>query len=195
MQTVQSKKERTTLSAMDWEREALEMIAERGLAALAIEPLARRMGITKGSFYWHFPNREALLEQSLKLWEEHDSRNLNTALGAIAEPRDRLISFFRSVSHERLTHDVFSALCAAADHSQVVPVLERVARRRMQHIASAFEELGFESGQAAHRARLIYSVYLGFLQLQRQQQTPALSSQEFDAYVEHVIASLIPPGA
>jgi AcrR family transcriptional regulator len=150
------------------------------------------MGITKGSFYWHFPNRESLLEQALLRWEEHDSRNLNTALGAIAEPRDRLISFFRRVGQERLTHDVYSALCAAADHAQVEPVLERVANRRMQHVASAFEELGFESEAAAHRARLVYSVYLGFLQLQRQQQTPSLSSQEFEAYIEHVIATLIP---
>jgi AcrR family transcriptional regulator len=195
MQSAGHKKERGTLSASDWEREALEMMAERGVSALAVEPLARRMGITKGSFYWHFPNREALLEQALKRWEQHDTRNLNTALGAIAAPRERLISFFRRVGHERLTHDVYSALCAAADHEQVEPVLERVANRRIQHIASAFEELGFESEHAAHRARLVYSVYLGFLQLQRQHQTPSLSSQAFEAYIEHVIATLIPAQA
>ena len=102
------------------------------------------------------------------------------------------MSFFRRVGQERLTHDVFSALCAASDHVQVEPVLERVAERRMQHIASAFEELGFESVSAGHRARLVYSVYLGFLQLQRQQQTPNLSSHEFEAYIEHVISTLVP---
>jgi len=192
MQLGRKKKSRTTLSAGDWERAALEMVAERGVNALAVEPLARRMGITKGSFYWHFPNRRALLEQALLRWEEHDSRNLNTALGAIDEPRERLISFFRRVGQERLTHDVYSALCAASDHVLVEPVLERVAERRMQHIAGAFEELGFESAAAVHRARLVYSVYLGFLQLQRQQQTPSLSSQEYEAYIEHVIETLIP---
>ncbi len=192
MQTNHHKKERSTLTAADWEREALEMIAEKGVGAMAVEPLARRMGITKGSFYWHFPNREALLEQALIRWEEHDSRNLNTALGAISAPRDRLISFCRRVGQEKLTHEVFSALCAAADHAQVEPVLERVANRRMQHISSAFEELGFEAEAASHRARLVYSVYLGFLQLQRQHQTPSLSGHEFEAYIEHVIKSLIP---
>ena len=69
--------ERTTLNASDWEKEALELIAEQGVQALAIEPLARRMGITKGSFYWHFSGRGALLDQALQRWEEHDSRNLN----------------------------------------------------------------------------------------------------------------------
>ena len=186
------KSKRVTLSAADWEQEALKMIAEQGLGAVAVEPLARRMGITKGSFYWHFTNREALLEQSLKLWEEHDTRNLTSSLGAITDPRERLRQFFRAVGRERFTHDVYSALCASADHPQVEPVLERVADRRMQQIAAAFAEIGFGPDEAEHRARLCYSAYLGFLQLRRQRQAPQLSSQAFEAYVEHVIGTLIP---
>ena len=193
MQAVATKKTRSKLSAADWELHALEMIGEQGVRAFAVEPLARRMGITKGSFYWHFPNREALLDQALASWEKHDVRNLNASLGAIEDPRERLKSFFRRVGRERLTHQVFSALCEATDHPQVEPVLERVASRRMRHIAKAFEELGLASDDADHRARLTYSVYLGFLQLQRQHQTPSLSSQAFEAYIEHVIATLIPP--
>jgi AcrR family transcriptional regulator len=186
------KNERITLSADDWAREALELIAEQGVQALAVEPLARRMGITKGSFYWHFSSRDALLKRALGRWEEHDSRNLNSALGEIDHPRDRLESFFRRVGKEKLTHEVYSELCAAAGHSQVEPVLERVAERRMKHLSAAFEELGMEPFAARNQARLTYSVYLGFLQLQRQHQTPSLSSEEFDAYIEHVIKTLIP---
>ncbi len=184
--------DRETLTAADWEQEALQLIAEKGVQALAIEPLARRMHVTKGSFYWHFAGREALLEQSLKRWEEHDSRNLNMSLGEIDDPRERLVSFFRRVGKEKLTHEVYSELCAAAGHRQVEPVLERVAERRMKHIAAAFEELGMSAEMASYRARLTYSVYLGFLQLQRQHQTPALSSEAFDAYLDHVIETLIP---
>ena len=184
--------ERPTLSAADWEQAAVELIAEKGVQAVAIEPLARRMGITKGSFYWHFPNRESLLEQALQRWEEHDARNLNKSLGEINQPRDRLISFFRRVGKEKLTHEVYSALCAAAGHPQVEPVLERVANRRMAHLSAAFREMGMPENQANNQARLTYSVYLGFLQLQRQHQTPSLSSDEFEAYIEHVIATLIP---
>ena len=190
--TALDKNERSTLCAEDWEREALELIAEQGVQALAVEPLARRMGITKGSFYWHFSGREALLERALSRWEEHDSRNLNASLGEIDHPRDRLVSFFRRVGKEKLTHEVYSELCAAAGHPQVEPVLERVAERRMEHLSAAFEELGMSPVRARHQARLTYSVYLGFLQLQRQHQTPSLSSEEFDAYIEHVIRTLIP---
>jgi len=186
------KSEKSTLSATDWEREALVLIGEQGIPALAVEPLARRMGVTKGSFYWHFTGRESLLDRALQRWEEHDSRNLNKSLGEIDHPRDRLVSFFRRVGKEKLTHEVYSELCAAAGHPQVKPVLERVAERRMQHLSAAFEELGMEPVSARYRARLTYSVYLGFLQLQRQHQTPNLSSEEFDAYIEHVIKTLIP---
>jgi len=71
-------------------------------------------------------------------------------------------------------------------------LLERVAERRMRHIEAAFGEIGFNPEESSHRARLTYSTYLGFLQLQRQHQAPQLSSEEFEAYMIHVIATLIP---
>ena len=189
---VSKKKERSTLSAGDWEQQALVLIAEKGIRAVAVESLAKRMGVTKGSFYWHFHNRESLLEQSLIRWEKHDAANLQTSLSAIDDPRERLRSFFRRTGREKLTHNVYSSLCMASDHPQVEPLLERVAERRMKHIEKAYEEIGFDPQQASHRARLTYSAYLGFLQLQRQHQTPSLSSEEFEAYMTHVIATLIP---
>jgi len=190
--TVVKNKERSTLSAGDWEQQALVLIAEKGIRAVAVESLARRMGVTKGSFYWHFQNRESLLEQSLLRWEKHDEVNLQTSLSAIDDPRERLRSFFRRTGREKLTHNVYSSLCMASDHPQVEPLLERVAARRMKHIEKAFEEIGFDPQEASHRARLTYSTYLGFLQLQKQHQTPSLSSEEFEAYMTHVIATLIP---
>ena len=191
-QSIAKKKERSTLSAGDWEQQALILIAEKGIRAVAVESLARRMGVTKGSFYWHFNNRESLLEQSLIRWEKHDATNLQTSLSAIEDPRERLRSFFRRTGREKLTHNVYSSLCTASDHPQVEPLLERVAERRMKHIEKAFEEIGFDPQEASHRARLTYSAYLGFLQLQQQHQTPSLSSEAFEAYMTHVIATLIP---
>ena len=191
-QPVAKKRERSTLSAGDWEQQALVLIAEKGIRAVAVESLAARMGVTKGSFYWHFQNRESLLEQSLIRWEKHDAANLHTSLSLIDDPRERLRSFFRRTGREKLTHNVYSSLCMASDHPQVEPLLERVAERRMKHIEKAYEEIGFDSRAASHRARLTYSAYLGFLQLQKQHQTPSLSSEEFEAYMTHVIATLIP---
>ena len=57
------------LTADDWAQAALDLISEQGVAAVAVEPLARRLGVTKGSFYWHFPSRDALLQAALERWE------------------------------------------------------------------------------------------------------------------------------
>ncbi|MCF6263097.1 MAG: TetR/AcrR family transcriptional regulator [Xanthomonadales bacterium] len=187
------KTEKGKLTASDWERGALELIAEQGINAVAVESLARRMGITKGSFYWHFPNRQALIEQSLLRWLEHDERNLQLLMDAIEDPRERLILFFRrSTQVHKLTHDVYTALCFAPDHPLVEPVLAAVAERRTSYLANAFCELGMDTESANFRARLTYAAYVGYLQLMQQEQAPVPESPEFEAYLEHVIKTLIP---
>lgn len=182
---------RARLSSDDWERAALELIAEKGVRGLAVEPLARRLDITKGSFYWHFKDRDTLLAATLRRWEEHDTRNLNRALGAVEHPGQQLVRFFRRVVEEGLTHEVYRELCAAADDPIVTPVIRRVTERRMAQITAAFSKMRMSPEDAEHRARMAYSAYLGFLQLQRQNQAPEIGSQAFQNYVQHVIRLLI----
>lgn len=56
------------LRAVDWAQAALDVVATDGVNAVAVEPLARKLGVTKGSFYWHFPSRDALLHAALERW-------------------------------------------------------------------------------------------------------------------------------
>jgi len=63
-----------TLTAADWAEAALQLIAEAGLGALTVETLAGRLGVTKGSFYWHFKGRSELLAASLRRWEHRPPR-------------------------------------------------------------------------------------------------------------------------
>ena len=81
------KLEKSRLSAEDWALAALDVIAEQGLAAVAVEPLARRLGVTKGSFYWHFPSREALLVAALERWEKTEQETVFGQLEAVSDPR------------------------------------------------------------------------------------------------------------
>ena len=78
--------ERARLSAADWEQGALDLIASQGLGAVAVEALARQLGVTKGSFYWHFPTREALLKAALLRWE-NQAEALFDEVEAIEQPR------------------------------------------------------------------------------------------------------------
>lgn len=169
------------------------MLAEEGVGALAVEALARRLGVTKGSFYWHFKNREALLQAALNRWEADDEGELQQHIGAAGDhPRERLGALFRWVSGEAQAHRIYAALLQALDHPLVQPTMTRVSQRRMDFLEAAFREAGLESAVARHRARLTYAAYVGFLQLNLTLELPHLSHEQYEAYVEHVIATLVP---
>jgi AcrR family transcriptional regulator len=189
---VRQKPERTRLSAEDWEDAALNLISEQGVGALAVEALARQLGVTKGSFYWHFRTREALLQAALERWEQYGEREIISQIEAIPDPRERLPELFRRVAHELHPHRVYAALLKALDHPLVVPVMARVSKRRTEFLHTAYTEAGLETDEALNRARLTYAAYVGFLQLNFTLGLPRLSHEEFDAYVEHMIATLIP---
>ncbi|HEX7815637.1 helix-turn-helix domain-containing protein [Dyella sp.] len=187
-----NKTERSRLSAEDWEDAALALIAEQGVGAVAVEALARQLGVTKGSFYWHFRTREALLQASLERWEQYGEREVIIQIESIPNPRERLPELFRRVAHEIQPHRVYAALLKALDHPQVVPVMARVSQRRVDFLHTAYKQAGMEPVEALNRARLTYAAYVGFLQLNFTLGLPRISHEEFDAYVEHMIATLIP---
>src|SRR5215831_599523 len=85
------------LSADDWAGAALAALAEGGLAAVAVEPLAARLGATKGSFYWHFANRSALQEAAVLRWEERHTEAVIARLAGLADPAERLRRLFDTV--------------------------------------------------------------------------------------------------
>lgn len=189
--TVTQIETRGRLSAADWEQAALDAIAEQGIGGAAVEPLARRLGVTKGSFYWHFPTRETLLKAALERWERIDEEEF-LGVEPIRDPRERLRALFRRTSREMQSHVVYSALLRALDHPVVQPVMSRVSQKRIDFLTIAYRQLGLDRLAASYRARLAYAAYAGFLQLSLQLGLPRLSHSEFDEYIDHTISTLIP---
>ena len=186
-------KERSArLSADDWAQAALDLIAEQGVSAVAVEPLARRLGVTKGSFYWHFPSRDALLQAALERWEKVEQEALFGALEQVNDPHQRLRALIQMVAAEIPSHVIYSALLQALDHPIVQPVIGRMSERRLEYLTGAFRQVGFEPEQARHRARLAYSAYVGFLQLSLQLPQSRLDLETYEQYIAHVMETLIP---
>jgi AcrR family transcriptional regulator len=192
MVAIEQKFEKPRLSAEDWALAALDVIAEQGLSAVAVEPLARRLGVTKGSFYWHFPSREALLVAALERWERTEQETVFGKFEAVSDPRLRLRELFQLVAHEPTTHIIYSELLKALDHPVVKPVLGRISSRRLEYLTASFRQAGMSRQDAQNRARLAYAAYVGFLQLSLQLGQPRLHHDEFEAYVSHVATTLIP---
>jgi AcrR family transcriptional regulator len=178
-----------------WVRAALEAIAEGGLTAVAVVPLAERLGVTKGSFYWHFPNREALIEAALADWEQsHTAAVITEIEAASSDPLEQLRLLFKRVSELAARDRIELALLATADHQTVQPVLARVTRRRLEFTTRLFERLGFSRAEAGRRAVLAYTAYLGYAQLVHA--TPEVLPRSVGArraYLNDTLAALTAP--
>jgi AcrR family transcriptional regulator len=179
-------------SRKDWVDAALTAIAEGGIGAVAVEPLAARLGATKGSFYWHFANRDALLQAALARWEEQTTTSvINEVRNAPDEPIDRLRRRISTVV-ELAEHDaVGPALIANSGHPAVKPILTRVTEARIGVTVEVLRGLGFDPAEARLRAMLAYSAYLGHAQLAHS--TPeftAQTEQDRRDYLEHVLQAL-----
>jgi AcrR family transcriptional regulator len=186
---------RRRLSRQDWVAAALAAIAEGGLAAVAVEPLAQRLGTSKGSFYWHFENREALLTAALARWEEQYTAAVTTEnTRAAGDPVQRLRLLIRRVTSLAETDSVYVALIATADHPAVAPVLTRITQQRLEYTAALFRDIGFSAREARYRSLLAYSAHLGHTELARSA-PDALPRGRADqeAYLQHVVTALTTP--
>ncbi len=177
--------QRKRLSAQDWTAAAVAALAGGGVAAVAVEPIAARLGATKGSFYWHFTGRDALLEAALAHWERTGTEDVI----ALVEAEPDIAARLRRLLAIAIGGDdsVELALQPTADHPLVAPVLARVTARRLDYLTALFTEVGLPAEQARQRSLLAYTAYLGHAQLRHA--TPELAPRG-SAYVDAAIAAL-----
>ncbi|HEY4023935.1 MAG TPA: TetR/AcrR family transcriptional regulator [Pseudonocardiaceae bacterium] len=157
--------ERRRLAKDDWTRAALAALGEGGLAAVAIEPLAARLGATKGSAYWHFANREALVRAALERWEAEQTDAVIARVEVAEGPPEQLRLLFVAAVADAEASRVQLALHAAGADPVVAPVLARVTECHIAYLTMLYAKVGFPSEDAARRATLAYTTYLGTIQL------------------------------
>ncbi|MEU8996042.1 TetR/AcrR family transcriptional regulator [Streptomyces caniferus] len=184
---------RQRLTAKDWADAALTAMGEGGLAAVAVEPLAARLGTTKGSFYWHFTNRNALIEAALERWEEVGTEAVITEVEAEPDPGERLRRLLLRATNWSAADPRDASLLASAAHPGVAAALARVTTRRLGYIAALFTAMGFPEEEARSRGLLAYTAYLGHTQLGHAvpQSLPAGAAR--DRYVDAVVETLVRP--
>lgn len=146
----------------DWINAALAALAAGGLEEVRVEPLASRLGVTKGSFYWHFERREDLVAAMLDAWERAGTQAIIDeveARGGGAEERLRRL-WRRTSGEDGLVVEMAIRDLARRDAG----VLERVRRvddRRVAYLRARFLELGLEPAVAEARSLLLYSLLIG----------------------------------
>ncbi len=153
------------LTREDWLTAALGALAREGAPALRVEPLAKRLGVTKGSFYWHFADRPGLLSAVLAEWERRATDavivEVEAEVGTAADgAAERLATLFRLTAgvDGRLERAVRAW---ATSDNEARAVQARVDGRRRAYLETQFAALGFSAGEAASRARLSYQAVIG----------------------------------
>ncbi|MGW7331648.1 TetR/AcrR family transcriptional regulator [Streptomyces sp. NPDC054840] len=180
---------RKRLTADDWADAALAALIDRGLAAVAVEPLAAALGTTKGSFYWHFANRDALVAAALARWEESSTERIIRAMEAVEpDPAARLEALLRGATVAAADDPREVRLLAAGDHPEVAAALARVTERRVGYLAHLFELLGFPAPEARRRGFFAYTSYLGHAHLAHA--VPGAAPTD-PAYLAEVSAALL----
>jgi AcrR family transcriptional regulator len=183
------------VSRESWIVAALEALATNGLEAVAVEPIAKELGVTKGSFYWHFENRQQLLEAALASWETHATTAVIAVLEKMPDPMERLRYLFRRVAIANEGKSSIAAVHAALGASSdpvAKGVVDRVAKARLAYVEKCYRELGFSNDKAAEHAFLAYATYLGLTRLVHDIPNDPRVSTNLEAYTEFVIDALIP---
>jgi AcrR family transcriptional regulator len=153
------------LTPDDWAGAALAAIARGGVDAVAVETIAAELGATKGSFYWHFKNRDALIQAALDMWEQRGTEAVIEEFEREPDPAVRLKKILEAGFEVGPTDRAEIALLANPEHPAAVRAVRRVAERRITYIAEQLEKLGCDAVDAVDRAVVMYYVYVGHLQM------------------------------
>jgi AcrR family transcriptional regulator len=156
----------TRLQRQDWIDAALERLAESGVEAVRVELLARDLGVTKGSFYWHFKDRGDLLEAVLQEWEATTDR-VSGSLPEDATPSDRIERFLELITASAADPDQAAlengVLAWAQKDSAVAERVAAVEAKRTADAERLLAELGFPPAEAASWADIGYTTFVGMM--------------------------------
>ncbi len=152
------------LGKADWISAALECLVHEGIDAVQITRLAKAIGVSRGSFYWHFADRQNLLDSMLEEWNAANLPVIERELATAASLSEGVLGFFAIWE----TNQQFSA---QLDHAvrdwarldkDVLDLVRQEDAQRIETIATMFKRFGFEPNEAVVRARVLYFAQVGY---------------------------------
>jgi AcrR family transcriptional regulator len=145
----------------EWIRQGLRALAEGGPDAVRIEPLARKLGVSRGGFYWHFADRGALLTAMLDTWEQATTEEVAERLeSGGGDTLTKLRRLFSLTSPSVVKTDLAIRDWARRDHA-VADLLRRIDNRRMDHLRALFADSSASPEEIEARCLLTFSLLIG----------------------------------
>lgn len=151
---------KSTLTTADWISCAMETLVEHGFEAVRVDVLAKEMGVTRGSFYWHFKGRDDLLRSMLNTWRDNMTEQVIQRFEN-RDPRQLVPELISLPFHGRTAKRAASIELAIRAWARRDPMarqaVDEVDERRLSYHAQVFSALGFSISEARTRAFLIYA--------------------------------------
>jgi len=181
---------RTSLTPETWIDAATEVLVDQGIDHVRVDVLATQLGVTRGSFYWHFRDREDLLRRVLQAWRERATEQLTARLEqASSDPRAQLrdvISLpFRGRAAARAARIELAIRAWARRDAMARHAVDEADSSRVAYIAQLFAALGFVPREARWRAFLAYTYVVGESLMATQ--GTAAERQERRSFVERLL--------
>ena len=147
----------------DWLRAALVVLGTKGVGSVRVERLAVQLGVTKGSFYWHFEDRAALLSAMLKKWEDEATHQVIVQVESTSGSAEaRLQKLITVAFNSKSAASIENAIRAWGRHDKRArSVLRRVDSTRLEYVAGLLRSCGRTPKEARTRARILYLVMIG----------------------------------
>ena len=181
---------RSTLTPERWIEEATEVLVDRGIDSVRVDVLAQQLQVTRGSFYWHFRDREDLLRRVLQAWRDQATVHLTLRLErAHADPREQLRDIIslpnRGRSAQRAARIELAIRAWARRDTMARQAVDEADGARIAHIAQVFSALGFGVAEARWRAFATYAYVVAESQIAAP--TAHLQREERDRFIERLM--------
>lgn len=184
---------RRSLTVEDWIEAGLDVISCGGVEAVAVEPLARRLNVTKGSFYWHFTSRDALVARSLQVWERRQTVDMLAHAEQHAQPRDRIRALLHAAANTDKRSEQILLWLLTSDHPATRSCVKRVADLWRAYLERCYRALGLAPTAAQQWSTLAYSTFIGTLRMRRDEPAALPAGPQFNEYLRFLIGVLLPP--
>jgi AcrR family transcriptional regulator len=149
------------LSADDWVKAGLRALAADGFTALKADPLAKALGVSRGSFYWHFAEIGAFHKAVLERWQEATAEAVIRELDRAPPGAERLRPLLRRAFTTNADLEIAVRAWAVSD-AAARSTVAAVDRRRLAYLEDILASAGIGAASAAARAHILYWAYLGF---------------------------------
>lgn len=155
----------TSLDASAWLEAAFDALAEGGIEAVRVDPLAKRLGVTRGSFYWHFKDRDALHQAMLRQWRERASYQIVNRIERSADDPAERLKRLLDLPHSspRATRGAAIELAIrlwARRDTQAAKAVRHIDRVRLDYFEKLFAASGIGRKEAQRRAYLFYAALM-----------------------------------